>query len=112
MYDSTNYTIADYGIDDAKPHFKYSGSDNAGEVAWLYPSSVHPVAQKKPNEFGLYDMNGNVSEFALLYGSTYGIMGGDFATDASNVTWYYRSATKVGTGSASTGFGYRLYMRY
>ena len=46
--------------------FKYSGSDNIDEVAWYGDNSgkkTHPVAQKKPNGYGLYDMSGNVSEW-------------------------------------------------
>ena len=46
--------------------FKYSGSDNLDEVGWYYKNSeekTHPVAQKKPNGYGLYDMSGNVLEW-------------------------------------------------
>ena len=46
--------------------FKYSGSNNIDEVAWYYHNSedqLHPVAQKKPNELGIYDMSGNVREW-------------------------------------------------
>lgn len=45
--------------------FKYSGSDNIDEVAWYYDNSgkkAHPVAQKAPNGYGLYDMSGNLGE--------------------------------------------------
>jgi formylglycine-generating enzyme required for sulfatase activity len=47
-------------------NYKYSGSDNIEEVAWYRSNSTgktHPVGQKKPNELGLYDMAGNVSEW-------------------------------------------------
>lgn len=48
--------------------FKYSGSNNVDEVAWYLRNSggkTHPVAQKKPNELGLYDMSGNADEWVL-----------------------------------------------
>jgi len=46
--------------------YKYAGSDNLDEVAWTVANSAeksHPVASKKPNELGLYDMSGNVYEW-------------------------------------------------
>jgi len=46
--------------------FDFSGSDNAEEVAWYIANSegrTYPVGLLKPNELGLYDMNGNVFEW-------------------------------------------------
>ena len=48
--------------------FKYAGSDNIDEVGWCGSNSkntTHPVATKKGNGYGLYDMQGNVTEWCL-----------------------------------------------
>ncbi len=50
--------------------YTYPGSNDAGEVAWYDKNSsgaTHPVAQKKANELGLYDMAGNVWEPCMDY---------------------------------------------
>jgi formylglycine-generating enzyme required for sulfatase activity len=42
--------------------YTYAGSDDPDEVAWYSTNSgykLHPVALKKPNGYGLYDMSGN-----------------------------------------------------
>ncbi len=46
--------------------YKYAGSNSIDEVAWYLDNSnasTQTVAQKKPNELGIYDMSGNVWEF-------------------------------------------------
>ena len=46
--------------------YKYSGSNNIGDVAWYECNSkfeINPVKKKRPNELGIYDMSGNVWEW-------------------------------------------------
>ena len=54
--------------------YKYSGSNNIGEVAWYYENSgrkAHPVGAKLPNELGIYDMCGNVWEWCQDWFDSY-----------------------------------------
>lgn len=79
-------------------NFKYSGSDDIDEVAWYSVNSgseKHPVAQKKPNGYGLYDMTGNVTEwcwerrygyYTKEYLNDYAVRGGHFSSSAVECT--------------------------
>lgn len=50
------------------PYFFGNDVTNLNDYGWLYDNSsekLHPVGQKLPNPFGLYDMYGNVDELTL-----------------------------------------------
>jgi formylglycine-generating enzyme required for sulfatase activity len=109
--------------------YAYAGSDNVNEVAWCRVSenqggTTHPVAQKRPNELGLYDMHGNLYEFVHdkfvdniniypsvnptgpegIRGSATGCGSAYYSTLMPENTWGW-----VGTGGGrSRWFGFRL----
>lgn len=71
---------------------KYSGSSSVDVVAWYDGNSggsTHPVGTKRDNLLGIYDMNGNVSEWCRDYesGSKYrSYFGGDWTKSAGLCT--------------------------
>ena len=74
--------------------YKYSGSSDVDSVAWYSSNSnnkTHPVGKKQPNELGIYDMSGNVSEWCSdFFNGNYPVRGGSWYNDNTNCRINYR----------------------
>lgn len=90
--------------------YKYSGSDNLDEVGWYGGNSgdkAHPVAQKKPNGYGLYDMSGNVWEWCWDSYSSHSdvpFCGGGWNNNAHACVVGYRSWLNANSTDRNLGF--------
>ena len=89
--------------------YTYAGSNEIDEVAWYDKNSndkTHPVAQKKANGYGLYDMSGNVSEWcwdSYAYSDRY-YCGGSGSGYSSNCMVISSHGTDADNQYKSIGF--------
>ena len=108
--------------------YRYPGSNDIDIVAWYEKNSgkkTHPVGTKQPNELGIYDMAGNVSEWVNDwmgdYSSASQINPAGPKSDRSNCSvlrggnswyddWKCRITYRIGFGKESSGssIGFRL----
>lgn len=81
-------------------------SDNLEEFAWFKKNSddkSHPVGTKKPNAWGLYDMQGNVRELCLDWLASY--PGGSVTNYAGPASATYRVCRGGGWGDSAEACG-------
>ena len=83
----------------AETDFEYAGSNHLDEVGWYNDNSgyqTQPVAQKKPNGWGVYDMSGNVWEwchnvFAYVTADPYAYLAAPFGRSIRGGHWYFNA---------------------
>ncbi len=100
--------------------YTYAGGNDIDAVAWYNENTTdlmtQPVGQKAPNELGIYDMSGNVTEWCSdlesvlwFHGMTYErlsyriIRGGAYVSNADMCTVWRRYGTGQGARSNFTG---------
>ena len=68
--------------------FRYSGSNNLNQVGWYERNSndrIKKIMQKQPNQYGIYDMTGNVMEIVKGDNNDWFHRGGGFFSDRSTM---------------------------
>jgi formylglycine-generating enzyme required for sulfatase activity len=79
--------------------YEFGGADRLRQFAWFGENGekkTHPVGQKKPNRWGIYDLYGNVSEWC---------------EDVYSPTYYQTSPATDPTGPPNTGADVRRVIR-
>ena len=92
---------------------EYPGAEDFNDFAWCKENSggqTHPVAQKMPNIFGLYDMKGNILEMISFNWNELGIFatkefGGSYIDESYKVTGY---TWKTDASKSFWNIGFRI----
>ena len=86
--------------------YTYAGSNTIDDVAWYHDNaggSTHPVGQKEPNGYGLYDMSGNVDEWCSDERAWEYMLGGDYYDDAEKCEVLYETYNPRNTKGSNLG---------
>ncbi|MFA7174907.1 MAG: SUMF1/EgtB/PvdO family nonheme iron enzyme [Kiritimatiellia bacterium] len=96
-------------ITDFNDGFAVASSNSLNQLGWWFENCIalHPVGEKRPNAWGLYDTHGNAHEFCLdLYNSLPGkrlVRGGSY----SSPNLEYCSSYYSNYGLSDTGYSNR-----
>lgn len=91
--------------------YKYSGSNTISDVAWhpdISNGTTHEIGTKLPNELGLFDMSGNVTEWCL---DRNGLYNSNSQTNPTGPTTGSRRIHRGGCGDYGGGYC-RVSVRY
>ena len=96
--------------------YLYSGSNDIDQVGWYRDNSdnkLHDVAQKLPNELGLYDMTGNFSELCDQgTGNIYDVDGPSYGGNFSSVASSCKTSSYFGGNSSASYLNANLKIRH
>lgn len=98
--------------------FKYSGSDNIEKVAvykekGLRVFATQPIFSKEPNDYGLYDMSGNIMEWCFdnwwnIDEYVYALRGGSFMSEEDDCAITARHWDSVSAVPKEHTYGFRV----
>jgi len=105
---STIYYWGERDLSHRKDAWRKDYPDNAHDYAWIKTNAkdiTHIVGQKKPNNFGIYDVLGNAAEWCQSSDSNKGILrGGSFNSMPNNILLTSKEIKDATFKNKTTGF--------